>query len=163
MDATSLATLWATVALVIFLGVAVYIKVPGLIAKALDARAARISNELDEARRLREEAQQLLGQYQRKRKEAEQEAADIVAAAKREADMLAADAHKKTEDYVVRRTALAEQKIGQAERDAVAKSAPAPSTSPSRQRARCSPARSTPRRVLISSRHRWQDVKSKLN
>ncbi|PDQ19239.1 ATP F0F1 synthase subunit B [Mesorhizobium sanjuanii] len=119
MDATSLATLWATVALVIFLAIAIYIKVPGLIAKALDARAAKISAELEDARRLREEAQQLLGQYQKKRKEAEQEAADIVAAAKREADMLAAEAHKKTEDYVARRTALAEQKIGQAEREAI--------------------------------------------
>ncbi|RWQ65862.1 F0F1 ATP synthase subunit B [Mesorhizobium sp.] len=119
MDATSLATLWATVALVIFLAIAVYIKVPGLIAKALDARADKISNELEDARRLREEAQQLLGQYQRKRKEAEQEAADIVAAAKREADMLAAEAHQKTEDYVARRTALAELKIGQAEREAI--------------------------------------------
>ncbi|MES0068981.1 F0F1 ATP synthase subunit B [Mesorhizobium sp. M0074] len=119
MDATSLATLWATVALLIFLGIAIYIKVPGMIAKALDARADKISSELEEARRLREEAQQLLGQYQRKRKEAEQEAAAIVAAAKREADMLAAEAHKKTEDYVARRTALAEQKIGQAEREAI--------------------------------------------
>ncbi|MER8545476.1 F0F1 ATP synthase subunit B [Mesorhizobium sp. M0684] len=119
MDATSLATLWATVALVIFLGIAIYIKVPGMIAKTLDARADKISSELEEARRLREEAQQLLGQYQRKRKEAEQEAAAIVAAAKREADMLAAEAHKKTEDYVARRTALAEQKIGQAEREAI--------------------------------------------
>ncbi|PTE09585.1 F0F1 ATP synthase subunit B [Mesorhizobium helmanticense] len=119
MDATSLATLWATVALVIFLAIAIYIKVPGLIAKSLDARAAKISAELEDARRLREEAQQLLGQYQKKRKEAEQEAADIVAAAKREADMLAAEAHKKTEDYVARRTALAEQKIGQAEREAI--------------------------------------------
>ncbi|MER8712254.1 F0F1 ATP synthase subunit B [Mesorhizobium sp. M1295] len=119
MDATSLATLWATVALIIFLGIAIYIKVPGMIAKALDARADKISSELEEARRLREEAQQLLGQYQRKRKEAEQEAAAIVAAAKREADMLAAEVHKKTEDYVARRTALAEQKIGQAEREAI--------------------------------------------
>ncbi|TPI29339.1 F0F1 ATP synthase subunit B [Mesorhizobium sp. B3-2-1] len=119
MDATSLATLWATIALIIFLAIAVYIKVPGMIAKALDARAARISSELDEARKLREEAQQLLGQYKKKRKEAEQEAADIVAAAKREAELLAADARKKTEDYVARRTALAEQKIGQAEREAI--------------------------------------------
>jgi len=119
MDATSLATLWATIALIIFLGAIIYLKVPGMLAKSLDGRAAKISHELEEARRLREEAQQLLGQYQRKRKEAEQEAADIVAAAKREADMLAAEAHKKTEDYVVRRTALAEQKIGQAEREAV--------------------------------------------
>ena len=119
MDATSTATFWALVALVIFLGVVVYIKVPGMIAKALDARADKIRNELDEARRLREEAQQLLAEYQQKRKEAEKEAADIVAAAKREADMLVGEAHKKTEDYVARRTALAEQKIAQAERDAV--------------------------------------------
>ena len=83
MDATSLATLWATIALVIFLAVVIYIKVPGMIAKALDARSAKISSELDEARKLRDEAQQLLGQFQRKRKEAEQEAADIVARRRR--------------------------------------------------------------------------------
>ncbi|TIV95825.1 MAG: ATP F0F1 synthase subunit B, partial [Mesorhizobium sp.] len=111
MDATSLATLWATIALIIFLGAIIYLKVPGMLAKSLDARAAKISSELEEARRLREEAQQLLGQYQQKRKEAEKEAADIVAAAKREAELLASEAHKKTEDYVARRTALAEQKI----------------------------------------------------
>ncbi|MEZ2331939.1 F0F1 ATP synthase subunit B [Mesorhizobium sp. RCC_202] len=119
MDATSLAALWATIALIIFLGVIIYLKVPGMLAKSLDARAAKISSELEEARKLREEAQQLLGQYQQKRKEAEKEAADIVAAAKREAEMLASEAHQKTEDYVTRRTALAEQKIAQAEREAV--------------------------------------------
>lgn len=113
------ATFWAFVALVIFLGIVFYMKVPGMIGKSLDERANRIRNELDEARRLREEAQQLLAEYQRKRKEAEQEAGDIVAAAKREAGHLVEEAHKKTEDYVARRTALAEQKIAQAERDAV--------------------------------------------
>lgn len=119
MDATSLATLWATIALIIFLGAVIYLKVPGMLTKSLDARAAKISAELEEARKLREEAQQLLGQYQQKRKEAEKEAADIVAAAKREAELLASEAAKKTEDYVARRTALAEQKISQAEREAV--------------------------------------------
>ncbi|PBC11723.1 F0F1 ATP synthase subunit B [Mesorhizobium sp. WSM3859] len=119
MDATSLATLWAAIALFIFLGAVIYLKVPGMLTKSLDARAAKISGELEEARKLREEAQQLLGQYQQKRKEAEKEAADIVAAAKREAELLASEAHKKTEDYVARRTALAEQKISQAEREAV--------------------------------------------
>jgi F-type H+-transporting ATPase subunit b len=113
------ATFWATVALVIFLAIAFYMKVPGMIGKSLDARAERIRNELEEARRLREEAQQLLAEYQRKRKEAEKEAADILDAAKREAGQLVSEAQKKTEDYVARRTALAEQKIGQAERDAV--------------------------------------------
>ncbi|TIP31780.1 MAG: F0F1 ATP synthase subunit B, partial [Mesorhizobium sp.] len=110
---------WATIALIIFLGAVIYLKVPGMLAKSLDSRAAKISSELEEARRLREEAQQLLGQYQQKRKEAEKEAADIVAAAKREAELLASEAHKKTEDYVARRTALAEQKISQAEREAI--------------------------------------------
>jgi F-type H+-transporting ATPase subunit b len=113
------ATFWAFVALIIFLGIVFYMKVPGMMAKSLDERANKIRNELDEARRLREEAQQLLAEYQRKRKEAEQEAGDIVAAAKREADQLVVEAQKKTEEYVARRTTLAEQKIGQAERDAV--------------------------------------------
>lgn len=113
------ATFWALVALLIFLGIVVYVKVPGMIARSLDARAERIRHELDEARRLREEAQQLLAEYQRKRKEAEKEAADIVAAAKREADMLAEEARQRTEEYVARRTTLAENKIAQAEQDAV--------------------------------------------
>lgn len=114
------ATFWATVALLIFLAIVIYYKVPGMIAGQLDQRAAKIQNELDEARRLREEAQQLLADYQRKRKEAEAEAQGIVDAAKREAKALAADAKVKTEEYVARRTAFAEQKIAQAERDAIA-------------------------------------------
>ncbi len=114
------ATFWATVALVLFLAIVMYYKVPGMIAGQLDQRAAKIQNELDEARRLREEAQQLLADYQRKRKEAEAEAQGIVDAAKREAKALAADAKVKTEEYVARRTAFAEQKIAQAERDAIA-------------------------------------------
>lgn len=113
------ATFWATIAFFIFLGIVFYMKVPGAISKSLDARADRIRTELEDARKLREEAQQLLAEYQRKRKEAEKDAADIVDAAKREADLLVGEARKKTEDYVARRTALAEQKIGQAERDAV--------------------------------------------
>jgi F-type H+-transporting ATPase subunit b len=113
------ATFWATVGLVIFLAVVVYIGVPGMLGRSLDARADRIKAELEEARRLREEAQQLLAEYQRKRKDAEREAGDIVAAARREADAIVADARVKTEEYVTRRTAMAEQKIAQAERDAV--------------------------------------------
>ena len=112
-------TFWATVALLIFVAVVFYFKVPGMLGKSLDERAGRIRAELEEARRLREEAQQLLAEFQRKRKEAEKDAADIVAAAKREADVLLEEAHRKTEEYVVRRTALAEQKIAQAEREAV--------------------------------------------
>lgn len=119
MDATSIASVWTLVALIIFLGIVVYLKVPGMVGKSLDDRADKIRGELEEARKLREEAQQLLAEYQRKRKEAEKEASDMIAAAKREADIIVADAKQKTEDYVERRTALAEQKIAQAEREAV--------------------------------------------
>ncbi len=119
VDATSLATLWAMIALFIFFGIVVYLKVPAMMTRALDARAAKIGDELDQARRLREEAQQLLVEFQKKRKEAEKEAAEMVAAAKRESDIIIEDAHRKTEEYVARRAALAELKIGQAERDAI--------------------------------------------
>jgi F-type H+-transporting ATPase subunit b len=120
MDATSWASVWVLVGLLIFIAIVFYIKVPAMLTKALDNRAERIRNELDEARRLREEAQALLAEYQNKRKEAEKEAAAIVEAARHEAAVLAEEAKKRTEDYVQRRTALAEQKIGQAEREAIA-------------------------------------------
>ncbi len=113
------ASFWALVSLIIFFGILYYFKVPGLLTQSLDKRADRIRNELDEARRLREEAQQLLAEYQRKRKDAEKEAAELIAAAEHEAAGLVADARQKTEDYVQRRTAMAEQKIALAEAEAV--------------------------------------------
>ncbi|AWI56175.1 F0F1 ATP synthase subunit B [Sinorhizobium fredii] len=113
------ATFYALVGLILFLALIAYLKVPGKIAEALDARADKIGNELAEAKRLREEAQSLVAEYQRKRKDAEADAANIVAAAQREAEMLTAEAKQKTEDYVARRTALSEQKIKQAESDAI--------------------------------------------
>ena len=113
------ATFFAFVGLLLFLALIAYLKVPGMMAKGLDARAEKIQNELAEAKRLREEAQHLLAEYQRKRKDAEAEAASIVAAAEREASLLTAEAKQKTEEYVTRRTALSEQKIRQAETDAI--------------------------------------------
>ncbi|MHC1549873.1 F0F1 ATP synthase subunit B [Phyllobacterium sp. K27] len=113
------ATFYSLVGLIIFLAIIVYLKVPGVVGKSLDARADKIRDELEEARRLREEAQSLLAEYQRKRKEAEKEAGEIVAIAQREAQGLLEEAKKKTEDYVARRNKLAEQKIAQAEVEAV--------------------------------------------
>jgi len=129
------ATFFAFVGLVLFLALVVYLKVPGMMAKSLDDRADQIRNELAEAKRLREEAQHLLAEYQRKRKEAEAEAAHIVAAAQREAEMLTAEAKKKTEEFVANRTALSEQKIKQAEVDAMKAVRP---------RKRCLPSGPTP-------------------
>ncbi len=119
MDATDWATFWALAGLIIFLGIVLYLKAPAMLAKSLDERAQRISSELDDARRLREEAQALLAEYKKKRKEAEAEAEGIMTAAKHDAELLVADAKEKAEDYVARRTVAAEQKIAQAERDAV--------------------------------------------
>lgn len=113
------ATFWALVGLVIFLALMVYLKVPGVVGKSLDDRALKIRDELEEARRLREEAQSLLAEYQRKRKEAEKEAGEIVAAAQREAHAIIEETKQKTEEYVARRNKLAEQKIAQAETEAV--------------------------------------------
>lgn len=114
------ATFWALVGLVVFIGLVIYLKVPAMVTKSLDDRAGNIRDELEEARRLREEAQAMLADFEAKRREAEKEAEEIVAAAKREASALADDAAKKTADFVKRRTALAEQKIGQAEASALA-------------------------------------------
>ena len=112
-------TFWAFVSLVIFIGIVVYMKVPAMMGKALDARGDKIRADLDEAKRLRDEAAALLGEYQKKRKQAEADAEEIVKTAKRDAELLAADAKIRTEEFVKRRTALAEQKIAQAENDAI--------------------------------------------
>jgi F-type H+-transporting ATPase subunit b len=112
-------TFFALVGLILFIAVIIYYKVPGMMAKSLDERADQIRNDLSEAKRLREEAQHLLAEYQRKRKEAEIEAANIIAAAGREAELLTAEAKTKTEEFVARRTAISEQKIKQAELDAI--------------------------------------------
>ena len=113
------ATFWAMIGLFIFLGLMVYLKVPGLITGALDQRAETIRSELEEARKLREEAQALLADYQRRAREAENEAEEIIDQAKREADGITSEARQRMEDYVATRTRQAEQKIALAETQAV--------------------------------------------
>lgn len=110
---------WVLISFLMFIGLLVYYKVPGMVAGLLDKRAADIAAELDEARRLREEAQQLLASYQRKQREAMKEAEDIVAQAKVEAENLAKEIRANMEAQVERRTRLAEDKIAQAESQAL--------------------------------------------
>src|SRR5262249_50792139 len=86
---------------------------------ALDQRSLRIESELDEARRLREEAERLLADYQRREREAAAEAEAIVAAARAEAERIAAQAARDLEQSVARRQQLAEERIAQAEAKAV--------------------------------------------
>ena len=113
------APFWALIALVVFFGIVIYLKVPGMATSALDRRAAGIRYEIDQARKLREDAQALLADYQRRAREAEVEAEEIIDQARREAEALSIEARKRMEEYVAGRTKLAEQKIAQAENQAV--------------------------------------------
>jgi F-type H+-transporting ATPase subunit b len=114
------AEFWVAVAFVMFLAVLVKFGVPRTTFSALDSRSARIRSELDEARRLREEAQAVLAASERKRREADNEATDIIASAKAEAEQLAGEAKAKVEEFIARRTKMAEGKIAQAESQALA-------------------------------------------
>ncbi len=114
------AEFWVALAFIVFLGLLGYPGVHRIVAKSLDDRAARIKAELDEARKIKDEAVQLLAEYQRKRHAAEDEAQNIIAGAKAEAERLAAEAKVRIEDFVARRTKMAETKIAQAEAQAAA-------------------------------------------
>lgn len=114
------AEFWVAVSFFIFLGVLGYVGVHKKIASALDHRRDRIKAELDEARRLREEAQSLLAHYHQKQKDAEGEAAAILTNAKADAERMAQEAEAKMTEFVARRTKMAENKIAQAEAQALA-------------------------------------------
>ena len=107
------------IAFLIFLGVLVYLKVPGLLSGMLDKRAEGIQSELDEARKLREDAQTLLASYERKQKEMQEQAEKIVAAAKDEAVAAAEQAKEDLKTSIARRMAAAEDQIASAEASAV--------------------------------------------
>lgn len=111
---------WVAVAFLAFFGILGYLGVHKTILGALDNRAKKIEQDLAEARRLRLEAEALVADYRRRQAEAEQEAKAIVAAAEEDAKRLAAEARAKMEDFVARRTKMAEAKIAQAEAQAIA-------------------------------------------
>jgi F-type H+-transporting ATPase subunit b len=114
------ATFWALVGLVLFFALLIYLKVPGKIGGSLDDRAETIRKELEDARKMREEAQDLLSEYQRKRHEAEGEAEAIIAEATSEAERLTVETNQALEEMIARRTKAAEDKIAQAESQAIA-------------------------------------------
>lgn len=114
------AEFWVAVAFVILMGVFGYFGVHRTILKALDNRRDRIQKELDDARRLKEEAVKLVEEYRTRRASAEREAQDIITNAKADAERIAAEAKAKMEDFVARRTKTAESKIAQAETQAIA-------------------------------------------
>ena len=110
---------WVMIAFIGFVALLIYYGVPGAVGKALDDRATAIRADLDEARRLRDEAQALLADYQRRSREAEEETKTILEQAKREGEALAAETRKNLQESVERRTKLAEEKIERAEAQAL--------------------------------------------
>lgn len=111
---------WVAVAFVILMAVFVWLGIHRTVLTALDHRAQRIKAELDDARRLKDEAAKLLADYQARRASAEREAQEIVTNAKAEAERIATEAKSRMEDFVARRTKTAETKIALAEAQALA-------------------------------------------
>ncbi|MEO0398574.1 MAG: F0F1 ATP synthase subunit B [Pseudomonadota bacterium] len=113
-------SLWVSLGFLVVIGLFAYMGVHKSIASALDKRAQDIADELDEARKLREEAQEILAQYQRRQREAEEEANAIVEQAKRDAKRLATAMREKLDEQIARRAKSAEEKIARAESQALA-------------------------------------------
>ena len=111
---------WVAVGFVILMSVFVYIGVHKTVLTALDHRRDRIKAELDDARRLKDEAAKLLAEYKARHAAAGREAQDIIASAKADAERIASEAKTKMEDFVARRTKTAEAKIAMAETQAIA-------------------------------------------
>ena len=112
--------LWVGVGFVMVVGLLLYVGVPKLVGGMLDARAAAIKSELDEARRLREEAHALLESYKQKAAGAEKEAEAIVVEARAEAERFAAESRAALQSLIERRAKGAKDKIAQAEAAALA-------------------------------------------
>ena len=111
-------THWVAIAFVLFVGLIVW-KARKTILDGIDARAERIRAELDEAQRLREEAQKTLAEYKRKQRDAAKETEDMLANARHEADLLRKQAAEDLKQTLARREKAALEKIAQAETQAV--------------------------------------------
>lgn len=107
------------IAFILFVGVLVYFKVPALLMGMLDKRAETIRSDLDEARALREEAQTLLADFERKQQDVQAQADAIVSQAKSDAQAAADQAKVELEASIARRVKAAEDQIASAEADAV--------------------------------------------
>jgi F-type H+-transporting ATPase subunit b len=109
---------WVSLAMLILIGLMIWKKVPQAIGRGLDGYTARVKADLDEAARLRKEAEDLLANYQAEAREAVAQAKEILSNAKAEAERVVSDAKTHAEETVARRTRLAEEKIAAAERAA---------------------------------------------
>ena len=136
------ATAWVALAMLAVIAIMIWKKVPAAIGVALDKKIAGIREQLDEASRLRAEAEALRAEYEAKMAAAEGEAAAMLESARHEAEGIVAQAQTDAAALVERRTRMAEDKIGAAERAAVAE-----------VRARAASAAAAAAAALIAERH----------
>ena len=114
------AEFWTGLALLVFVALLLALGVHKAAAKALDSKAAKLQADLDEANKLREEAQALLSSLKAQREQTEKLAGEMLANAKAEAKRLEAEAKIKLEEQIKRRQELAERRISNAEAQASA-------------------------------------------
>ena len=119
MEILATAEFWVAVSFFLFLALVLYFGVHKKVAEALDARAAAIAKEIDEAKALREEAEKVLADYRAKQRDAAKEADEIVKLAGKEATAMAAETSRAMKDQFDRRMKQAEDKIARAEAEAV--------------------------------------------
>lgn len=122
-EATALglsATMWVALSMIVVLAIMVLKRVPAAIGGALDKKIAGIRSQLDEANRLRAEAEALKAEYQAKAAAAAGEADAMLAGAREEAAAILAQAQTDASALVERRGRMAEDKIAAAERAAIA-------------------------------------------
>lgn len=112
---------WTLVAFIIFVAIAIYLKAPSMIGKLLDEQIERVKKELSDAIELKEEANALLAEYERKKEDAEKEAEIIIANAKERAKNYEQSALAKSEEIIKRQEAQSVEKINQAEIQAMSK------------------------------------------
>src|SRR5690606_39653582 len=135
-------TAWVSLAMLVFIGVLLWKGVPKMITGGLDASIAAIREQLNEARKLREEAEALRAEYAAKIANAEKDAAAMIDHAKVEAEAIVAKAASDARDVIARRERMARDKIAAAERGAVEE-----------LRAQAAAAATEAARGLIADRH----------
>lgn len=136
------ATAWVALAMLFVLAIMLWKKVPAAIGRGLDKKIAGIREQLDEAAQLRAEAEALKAEYQAKAAGAAAEAAVMIERAQHEADAILEQARQDSEALVERRAKMAEDKIGAAERAAIAE-----------VRAKAASAAATAAETLIRTKH----------
>ena len=93
---------WVFIAFIIFISIAIYLKVPNMVTKLLDEQISKIKNDLDDARKLKEDANSLLAEYERKIESANKEAENIINQAKNNAKSYEESSNKKVEEFISR-------------------------------------------------------------